>query len=82
MAGEAVIKDLERFLNKDGTISARKVRGSIGSRRNRKEGSKTCRKPGSHKPLKPYSRTLIKLRRLEVEQAVRSAQLAESVAAT
>lgn len=65
-----MIKDLDRFLNKDGTINARKVRGSLGSRRNRKEGSKCCRRPGSRKPLKMFSRVAVKLRRMEVEKSL------------
>lgn len=67
-------RELEDYLNVDGTISARKVRGSIGSRRNRRDGTKACRKNFSKKSFKHLAGVQIKMHRKEVE-AMRLAKL-------
>ena len=62
------MENISKYLNADGTISARKVRRSVSSRRTRKEGTKCCRRPGATKALKPMSGVVIKQKRRFVEK--------------
>lgn len=52
-------EEVEKFLNPNGTINARKVRRSCGGRRGRKEGTKSLKNRGKGKL---HTRTVIRMK--------------------